>query len=67
LSRDGNFLYASPSIERALGYKPEELRGQNFFARLHPDDLLPVQEAFQFALDHPERTVKKQFRHQTKR
>ena len=66
LSRDGNFLYASPSIERALGYKPEELRGQNFFARLHPDDLLPVQEAFQFALDHPERTVKKQFRHQNK-
>ena len=66
LSRDGNLLYASPSIERALGYKPEELRGQNYFARVHPDDLPRVQEAFQFALDHPERTVKIQFRHQNK-
>ena len=28
LSRDGNLLYASPSIERVLGYTPEELRGQ---------------------------------------
>ena len=25
LSRDGKFLYASPSIERVLGYKPEEI------------------------------------------
>jgi PAS domain S-box-containing protein len=66
LSRDGNLLYASPSIERALGYKPEELRGQNYFARLHPDDLPHALEAFQLALDHPERTVKMQFRHQNK-
>jgi PAS domain S-box-containing protein len=66
LSRDGNVLYASPSIERVLGYKPEELRGHNYFARVHPDDLLRVQEAFQIALDHPERTVKIQFRHQNK-
>ena len=66
LNRDGNLLYTSPSIEHALGYKPEELRGQNYLARVHPDDLLPVQEAFQFALDHPERTVKIQFRHQNK-
>jgi PAS domain S-box-containing protein len=66
LSRDGNLLYASPSIERALGYKPEELRGQNYFAHLHPDDLPHALEAFQLALDHPERTVKMQFRHQNK-
>jgi PAS domain S-box-containing protein len=66
LGRDGNLLYASPSIERALGYQPEELRGQNFFARVHPDDLPRVQEAFQFALAHPERTVQIQFRHQNK-
>ena len=59
-------LYASPSIERALGYQPEELRGQNYFARVHPDDLPRVQEAFQFALAHPERTVQIQFRHQNK-
>jgi PAS domain S-box-containing protein len=66
LNREGNLLYASPSIEHVLGYKPEELRGQNYLARVHPDDLPPVQEAFQFALDHPERTVQIQFRHQNK-
>jgi PAS domain S-box-containing protein len=66
LSREGNLLYASPSIERALGYRPEELRGQDYFARVHPDDLPRVREAFQFTLDHPERTVKIQFRHQNK-
>ncbi len=66
LSRDGNLLYASPSIERVLGYKPEEMLGQNYLARVHPDDLPRVREAFQFALAHPERTVKIQFRHQNK-
>lgn len=66
LSRDGNLLYASPSIERMLGYKPEELRGQNYFARVHPDDLPRTRGAFQLALEHPERTVQIQFRHQNK-
>jgi len=66
LNRDGNLLYASPSIERVLGYKPEELHGQNYFARVHPDDLPRVLEIFQLALDHPERTVKMRFRHQNK-
>jgi len=66
LNRDGDVLYASPSIERAMGYKPEELHGQNYLAHVHPDDLRPVREAVQFALDYPERTVKIQFRHQNK-
>jgi PAS domain S-box-containing protein len=66
LNRDGNLLYASPSVERALGFKPEEMRGQHFSARMHPDDLPRVREAFQFALDHPDRTVQIQFRHQNK-
>ena len=66
LSREGNFLYASPSMERVLGYTPEELRGQDSFAHVHPDDLPRVRETFQLALDHPERTVKIQFRYQNK-
>ncbi len=66
LNRDGNIVYASPSIERVLGYKPEEMCGQHYLARVHPDDLPRVREAFQFALDHPERTVQIQFRHQNK-
>jgi PAS domain S-box-containing protein len=66
LNRDGNLIYASPSIERVLGFKPEEMRGQHYLARVHPDDLARVREAFQFTLDHPERTMQIQFRHQNK-
>jgi PAS domain S-box-containing protein len=66
LSREANIIYASPSIERVMGYKPEELRGQNYLAHVHPDDLPRVREAFQFALDHSERTVKIEFSHQSK-
>lgn len=35
---DGMVKYVSPSIERFLGYKPEELIGQNFFDHMHEDD-----------------------------
>ena len=39
LSREGQFLYASPSIERVLGFSPEELHGTDSFQRVHPEDL----------------------------
>ncbi|MGD0744179.1 MAG: PAS domain S-box protein, partial [Verrucomicrobiota bacterium] len=63
LSRNGNFLYVSPSIQHVLGYTPEEVRGQNAFAYVHAEDLPRASEAFQLALDDPERTIKVQFRY----
>ncbi|HUA68909.1 MAG TPA: PAS domain S-box protein, partial [Candidatus Saccharimonadales bacterium] len=66
LSREGHFLYASPSIERVLGYKPEQLQGMDSFAHVHPDDLQSVREAFQKAIDYPEQTVNIPFRYQKK-
>lgn len=39
---DGMVKYVSPSIERFLGYKPEELIGQNFFDHMHEDDLSAI-------------------------
>jgi PAS domain S-box-containing protein len=66
LSRDGNFLYTSPSIMRVLGYAPEELRGENAFEHVHSDDLPHALKMFQSALDHPERPIKIQFRYQSK-
>jgi two-component system cell cycle sensor histidine kinase/response regulator CckA len=38
LSAGGTVDYVTPSVQRALGYAPEELVGQNAFALLHPDD-----------------------------
>ena len=38
LSASGTSLYESPSIERVLGWTPEELVGSRNFALRHPDD-----------------------------
>ncbi len=38
LSADGTILYQSPSIQRILGYLPEELVGQPVFNYIAPDD-----------------------------
>ena len=37
LDRDGAILYASPSVERVLGYPPRELVGRSSFDFVHPD------------------------------
>jgi diguanylate cyclase (GGDEF)-like protein/PAS domain S-box-containing protein len=39
LEADGTIRYVSPAIERVLGYKPEELLGENVFDYVHPEDL----------------------------
>ena len=36
---DGTMRYVSPSVERVLGYTPEEMVGTNSAAYVHPDDL----------------------------
>jgi PAS domain S-box-containing protein len=41
---DGARLYTSPSIERVLGYKPENMLGGSAFDLVHPDDAPRVQE-----------------------
>ena len=41
-----NICYASPSVERVLGYKPEDYIGQNIFQFIHPDDLKSTMAAF---------------------
>jgi len=66
LSREGRFLYLSPSVERVLGFAPAELQGADAFAHVHPEDLLPVRGALHEAIEHPDRTVKIQFRYQKK-
>ena len=36
---DGTIRYLSPSVERTLGYRPEEMLGTNTGDYVHPDDL----------------------------
>jgi PAS domain S-box-containing protein len=65
VNMDGTIRYESPSLERLLGYKPEELVGQYAFDFAHPDDLTRVLDVFQDAIQNPgaTRSVEFRFRH----
>ncbi len=53
LEADGTIRYQSPSIERILGYKPEELVGKKAFELVHPDDRPRIMAIFQANLSLP--------------
>jgi PAS domain S-box-containing protein len=62
MAPDGATLYSSPSIERVLGYKPEDMISTNAFDRLHPDDRSRVQTTFAQALSKFGVTEKVEYR-----
>jgi two-component system cell cycle sensor histidine kinase/response regulator CckA len=39
IDQNGTISFQSPSVERVLGYRPEELDGTSVFDLVHPDDL----------------------------
>jgi PAS domain S-box-containing protein len=39
LDDDGTVRYSSPSVERLLGYKPDDLNGESILDFVHPDDV----------------------------
>jgi PAS domain S-box-containing protein len=47
LGADGSIRYESPSIERILGYSPEELVGKSAFDLVHPEDRARVMAIFE--------------------
>jgi PAS domain S-box-containing protein len=50
---NANILFESPSLERVLGYKPEELIGRNAFAFIHPIDIATTMPVFMLAVATP--------------
>ena len=46
LDAEGTIRYESPSVERVLGYSPEDRVGRNAFDYIHPDDLERVWSIF---------------------
>ena len=66
LDAEGAILYESPSVERVLGYRPEELVGESAFYYVHPDDRGRVLGAFAEGSKSPGTTftpLKYRFRH----
>jgi len=39
VDEEGRIIYVSPSVERLLGYKAEEVRGTRIFDYVHPEDI----------------------------
>jgi two-component system sensor histidine kinase/response regulator len=46
LNPEGTVRYASPSIERILGYEPKEMLGTDAFQYVHPEDAERVRRMF---------------------
>lgn len=47
-NENGTISYASPAIERVLGYKVEEFVGTNVLNHIHPNDIKSRQQKFEF-------------------
>lgn len=50
VDQEGTIVYASPSVERFVGYKPEELVGKSGFELIIPEDLQRASDEFRQAI-----------------
>lgn len=62
LSAEGEILYSSDSVERVLGYKPQEIQGSGPTLYLHPEDFPLFMERFSSLLQHPGSQVTLEYR-----
>jgi two-component system, cell cycle sensor histidine kinase and response regulator CckA len=62
VGENGVFSYASPPVERLLGYEPRELLERNAFDFVHADDIALVAEALARAIQQPGAPQSAEFR-----
>src|SRR5438309_9442759 len=62
VGENGVFRYASPSVERVLGYGPSDLLERSAFDYVHPEDIALVAEALARAIQRPGSPQAAQFR-----
>jgi diguanylate cyclase (GGDEF)-like protein/PAS domain S-box-containing protein len=53
MDRETRILYETPSVERVLGYRPDERLGRSALELLHPDDADRARAALARVLDRP--------------
>lgn len=66
IQKDGTATYASPSIERVLGYLPEEFVGTNVFDMMDPGDVPRMQAVTEQLIKVPRATVRTEYRYRRK-
>ncbi|MFB6126456.1 MAG: PAS domain S-box protein [Halolamina sp.] len=62
LDAEGVNRYVSPSVERVLGYDPEELVGETALRYVHPDDRDRIESVLADAVENPEQTHTAEYR-----
>ena len=58
ITKDGTIMYESPSLQRILGYSPEERVHKNVFENIHPNDKKRVKDFFKRILSESGLTEK---------
>ena len=58
VDEQGVLEYVSPSMQRIMGYDPQEPLGDSAFKIVHPDDRAEVLRSFKEVLTHPQMPVK---------
>lgn len=62
LNAEGEIVYLSPSAERIIGFKPEDLTGARIFDSFHPDDYKDASTSFANAVKIPGPATRALFR-----
>jgi len=62
VNSDGTISYESPSIERVLGFKPEELIGKNMLEFIHPDDVQSFFKTHAMVIENPGQLISMELR-----
>ncbi len=62
MDHDANFTYNSLSLQRVLGYQPEELIGRSSFALVHDEDVAQAREDFRRCIADPQVTIRSKYR-----
>ncbi|MDR3575956.1 MAG: PAS domain S-box protein [Anaerolineaceae bacterium] len=66
ISSDGIILYESPSVNKVLGYLPEEMVGHNIAEFINPDDLSTATNVFESVMKEALKPVSVQVRYKQK-
>jgi len=66
LNAEGTILYESPSLERILGYRADEMVDESIFDCIHPDDRALTEHEFFRLVENPGASARMElrFRHQ---
>ncbi len=62
LDVDGKFTYVARTVERILGYNPQDVTGRYAFEIIHPEDLPAAQAVFEECVQEADRLLQMEYR-----